>query len=144
MLNNSALDTRDPQPGIILLEVGLLDLNYPSSHVSSSFSPSFCISFSVSTCVPLSFCIILMIMSLYLLYSLSLVRLGAVSLISYRPTPGLLSLRVSSRRPIITVIFFILSLHVCRQRSLVGSLPKAPQRSLTIGPYGNTEIQARW
>ena len=35
MLNNSALDTWDPQPGMILLEV--LDLNYPSSHVSSSF-----------------------------------------------------------------------------------------------------------
>src|SRR6218665_3117884 len=69
MLNNSALDTRDPQTGIILLEVGLLDLNYPSSHVSFSFSPSFCISFSVSTCVPLSLCIILMIMSLSLLYS---------------------------------------------------------------------------
>src|SRR6218665_3028884 len=67
MLNNSALDTRDPQPGIILLEVGLLDLNYPSSHVSSSFFQSSCI--SVSTCVPLSLCIILMIMSLSLLYS---------------------------------------------------------------------------
>jgi len=52
MLNNSALDTWDPQPGMILLEVGLLDLNYPSSHVSSSFShPSVYSSLSLLACL---------------------------------------------------------------------------------------------